>query len=96
MCVVDQGSNPIDLESSGSGQDPKVGSLRARLKCLVLVSPHIHPVTRPISLGALGWPSLVEDPSLGHIVHGFIVTFGGRKGVGNHQIQQASGVINWG
>ena len=35
--VVDPGSNPVDLESGGSGQDHGVRSLPARLKCLVLV-----------------------------------------------------------
>ena len=62
--VADPGSNPVDLESGGSGQDDDVGSLPARLKCLVLVSPHKHPVTQLISMGIRGWPSLVEGPQL--------------------------------
>ena len=62
--LVDPGSNPVDLESGGSGQDHEVGSLPVRLKCLVLVSPHIHPVTWPISMGVWGWPSLIEGPQL--------------------------------
>ena len=62
--VVDPGSNPVDLESGGSGQDHEVGSLPVRLKGLVLVSPHIHPVTWPILMGVRGWPSLIEGPQL--------------------------------
>ena len=58
--VVDPGSNPVDLESDGSGQDHDVRSLPARLKCPVLVSPHVHPVTWPMSMGFWGWPSLIE------------------------------------
>ena len=62
--VVDPGSNPIDLESIGSGQDHNVVSLLARLKCLVLVSPHLHPVTWLVSMGTQSLPSLLEGPQL--------------------------------
>ena len=62
--VVDPGSNPVDLESDGSGQELDVGSLPAGLKCLMLVSPDVYPITRPISMGVQGWPSLVEGPQL--------------------------------
>ena len=48
--VVDPRSNPIDLESSGSGQDHDVGSLPVGLECLVLVSPDVHPVTWMIAM----------------------------------------------
>ena len=48
--VMDPRSNPIDLESSGSGQDHDVGSLPVWLKCLVLVSPDIYPVTWMIAV----------------------------------------------
>lgn len=43
--AVDPESNPVNLESGGSGQDHDVGSLLVWLKCLVLVSPDVHPVT---------------------------------------------------
>ena len=62
--LVDPGSNPVDLESGESGQDHDVRSLPARLKCPVLVSLHVHPVTWPISMGVWGWPSLIEGPQL--------------------------------
>ena len=64
MGVVDLGSNPVDLESSGSGQDLDVGSLPAGLERPLLVSPHVHPVTRSILMGVRGWPSLAEGPQL--------------------------------
>ena len=48
--AVDPRSNPIDLESSGSGQDHNVGSLPAWLKCLVLMSLDVHPVAWTIAV----------------------------------------------
>ena len=52
--VVDPGSYSIDLESGGSGQDHDVGSLPARLKYLVLVSPQEGPQLRPhLLMGSL-------------------------------------------
>lgn len=62
--VVDPGSNPVDVESGGSGQAHDVGSLPVRLKCVALVFPDVHPIARPVSMGARGWPSLVESPQL--------------------------------
>ena len=47
---MDPRSNPVDLESSGSGQDHDVGSLPVGLECLVLVSPDVHPVTWIIAM----------------------------------------------
>lgn len=54
--AVDPGSNSVDLESGGSGQDHDVGSLPAWLKCLVLVSPDVHPVTWTIAVRSGGGP----------------------------------------
>ena len=98
VCVVDPQSNPVNLESFGSGQDHNIVSLPVRLKCLVLVSPHLHPVTWSVGIhGDPGMAQSLRGPSAKFTpAHGFIVTFGGRKGVGEHQIQQAPHVLNWG